>query len=383
MEQTYAKLRQALESDTFIQGTMSLKRNNVEKTFNKVTLKPFMHKEGIRYQVTYHYDKKVTHQNMIWQQAFDEIKQLMDTYFRNANFYTKHEDIQVMTSKKGKVKVLSKKASKEQEIKAHNREKKYIIREGEACDFLMYLGIMSSNYKIHAKKYDKFKQINKFLEIVEDSLQHLDKSKTVDIIDFGCGKAYLTFALYYYLVKKQGYKVNIIGLDLKEDVIEYCNKVARELDYQGLNFLTGDIRDYNDTQSVDMVITLHACDIATDAALSKAVGWDAKVILSVPCCQHELFKQIENPVLEPMMKHGLIKERLSALVTDAMRTQLLESVGYEVSVIEFVDMEHTPKNLMIKGIQKSKKRNEEAFNKYNEFKDFFKINPYLEEQLMK
>lgn len=383
MENLLIYLEKSLQEHTFIQGTMSLVRRGVDKTFSKVNVKPFQGKEDIMYQITYTYDKKVTHENLSGEETGKRIKVLMTDYFRNANFYTVSKDYQVMTSKKGSVKIIEKNGTKTLNLGTHNRKKQYIIEEGENCDFLKYLGVMSSNGLVHAKKYDKFKQINKFLEIVENSLSHFDKGRPIKIIDFGCGKAYLTFALYYYLVKRQGYEVDIIGLDLKEDVIDYCNKVAGELEYKGLTFLKGDIKNYDYGNEVDMVITLHACDTATDAALSKAIGWNAKVILSVPCCQHELFKQIDNDILNPMLKHGLIKERLSALVTDAMRTQLLEVRGYGVTVIEFVDMEHTPKNLMIKAVKGSEERgSKEAMKQYEAFRDFFHIKPYLEDELL-
>ncbi|WP_105618782.1 class I SAM-dependent methyltransferase [Vallitalea okinawensis] len=383
MENLLNNLEEIINNQFFIQGTLSNLKKGIEKTYKKVSIKPFDSKQGILYQITYVFDKKVTHQNVNGEELLTEIKNLLESTFRNAMFYTKNVDIHVMTSKKGSMKVLNKKPTKQLKIlESHNRKKKYIIEEGEDCDFLIHLGVMSSNGKVHAKKFDKFKQINKFLEIVENSLEHLDNQKTINIIDFGCGKAYLTFALYYYLVKRKNYKVNIIGLDLKEDVIDYCNHVARELNYVGLCFLKGDIKDYDEAKDVDMVITLHACDTATDAALSKAVIWGAKVILSVPCCQHELFDQIQNDTLEPMLKHGLIKERLSSLVTDSMRTCILEIKGYEVVVIEFIDMEHTPKNLMIKAVFNDKK-SEKALNEYELFKSFWNINPYLERELMK
>lgn len=383
MDNLLSDLKKIINQEFFIQGTLSNVKKGIEESFNKVSIKPFSSKQGILYQITYVYDKKVTHQNVDVEALLQEIKSLLETTFRNAMFYTKEADIHVMTSKRGSVKILNKKPTKQlKSLESHNRKKKYIIEEGEDCDFLIHLGIMSNNRRVHAKKFDKFKQINKFLEIVENSLEHLDNQKTINIIDFGCGKAYLTFALYYYLVKRKNYTVNIIGLDLKEDVIDYCNQVAEELNYVGLTFLKGDIKDYDATKDVDMVITLHACDTATDAALSKAVTWGAKVILSVPCCQHELYNQIQNDVLEPMLKHGLIKERLSSLVTDSMRTCILEMKGYEVVVIEFIDMEHTPKNLMIKAIFTDKK-SERAVKQYEIFKCFWNINPYLEKELMK
>lgn len=207
---------------------------------------------------------------------------------------------------------------------------------------------MTPEGKIVHSKYDKFRQINRFLEFVEDIREELPKDREVTILDFGCGKSYLTFALYYYLKVLHGLDIRIIGLDLKEDVIEHCDALARDYGYDKLKFLTGDIASYTGEDCVDMVVTLHACDTATDFALEKAVRWGAKVILSVPCCQHELNRQIHQEVLEPVLKYGLIRERMAALVTDALRAGVLEEQGDEVQILEFIDMEHTPKNILIR-----------------------------------
>ena len=217
--------------------------------------------------------------------------------------------------------------------------------------FLVDLGVMNKEGKVHTHSYDKFKQINRFLEFIEDILPSLQKDREVTILDFGCGKSYLTFAMYYYLKELKGYDVNIIGLDLKEDVIKKCSGLARKYGYEKLHFLQGDIADYEGVNKVDMVVTLHACDKATDYALAKAVEWDAEVILSVPCCQHELNYRIQNDLLEPVLKYGILKERMSALITDGIRAELLESEGYHTQILEFIDMEHTPKNLLIRAVK--------------------------------
>ena len=213
---------------------------------------------------------------------------------------------------------------------------------------------MTAEGKVVKSRYDKFRQINRFLEFVQDVLPQMEKGRELTILDFGCGKSYLTFALYYYLKILNGYDIRVIGLDLKEDVIAHCNVLAEKYRYDKLTFLTGDIADYEGVSKVDMVVTLHACDTATDYALEKALEWDAKVILSVPCCQHELNKQMENEILKPVMKYGLIKERMAALVTDALRAGRLEEAGYQVQILEFVDMEHTPKNILIRAVKTGK-----------------------------
>lgn len=203
---------------------------------------------------------------------------------------------------------------------------------------------------VHAR-YDKFRQINRYLEFVEDILPVFSKDECIHIIDFGCGKSYLTFALYYYLHEKKGYQIAITGLDLKEDVIDYCSALAEKYGYEALHFEKGDIAGFTGADHVDMVVTLHACDTATDYALQKAVDWGARVILSVPCCQHEVNKQIRNEALAPVLKYGLIRERMSALLTDAIRADLLEEHGYDTQILEFIDMEHTPKNILIRAVK--------------------------------
>lgn len=218
--------------------------------------------------------------------------------------------------------------------------------------------------------------------MIEDVIHKIDKNDTLEIIDFGCGKSYLTFALYHYLVEKLDIDVNIIGLDLKMDVINFCNEVAEDLDYGGLKFIHGDIKDYDSFSDVDIVITLHACDNATDAALVKAIDWNAKAILSVPCCQHEFFGKIENDTLEPMLKHGIIKEKLSSLVTDSLRGNILEIMGYQVQLLEFIDMEHTPKNILIRAIKSDTLDKKKALDSYTQFKKFWGLKDiYIEDEL--
>ena len=220
---------------------------------------------------------------------------------------------------------------------------------------------MNKEGRIITQKYDKFRQINRFLEFIQDILPRLDQQREVTILDFGCGKSYLTFAMYYYLRELEGFDVNIIGLDLKEDVIRHCSELARSYGYDKLHFYQGDIAGYEGVSSVDMVVTLHACDTATDFALAKAVEWGAQVILSVPCCQHELNRQIRNETLQPIMRYGILKERMAALITDGLRAELLESKGYDTQLLEFIDMEHTPKNILIRAVKTGKKKSRDSF----------------------
>ena len=228
-------------------------------------------------------------------------------------------------------------------------------------DFLIDLGVMTKEGKIVNSKYDKFRQINRFLELINDVLPELDKNRELTIIDFGCGKSYLTFAMYYFLKELNGYDIRIIGLDLKEDVIENCNQLAKKYGYEKLEFIRGDIADFTGTDKADMVVTLHACDTATDFALEKAVKWGAKIIMSVPCCQHEVNAQIKSAALNSILKYGILKERFSAIVTDALRAEILENNGYETQILEFIDMEHTPKNLLIRGVKTGKKNSNTGY----------------------
>jgi SAM-dependent methyltransferase len=298
----------------------------------------------------------VIHKNYEKKELLTDIPLWLGEYFKQMQAEYGDMQASVLVSKKGKVTIKTKKTGcKKQAVLEHNRKKKYILEEGKPVPFLVDLGVMSQNGKIIHAKYDKFKQINRYLEFVDDILEQLPKDREVTIVDFGCGKSYLTFALYYFLRELNGYQVSIIGLDLKEDVIDHCNKLSKKYGYQDkLKFYVGDIAGYNALNSVDMVVTLHACDTATDYALAKAVAWGAEVILSVPCCQHEVNKQLHNEMLAPLLKYGLIKERMAALMTDAIRAQLLEEQGYQVQVMEFIDMEHTPKNILIRAVKDKK-----------------------------
>jgi SAM-dependent methyltransferase len=257
-----------------------------------------------------------------------------------------------------------------------------LLQEGVPVPFLVELGVMNKQGKVFPQKRDKFRQINRFLEMVEDTLIHFEPSSEMQIIDFGCGKAYLTFALYHYLKWIKKYPFKIVGLDLKKEVIEMCQKLARQFNYQDLEFVFGDINHYQASNRIDMVISLHACDTATDAILEKAIHWGAKVILSVPCCQHELFSQVKNPLLIPILKHGILKERFAALATDAARAQLLEVFGYQTQLLEFIDIEHTPKNILIRAIKTNSGLNEAAWKSYLSFKQSLQIDPSLERRLI-
>lgn len=322
----------------------------------KVKVRPVLIKEELLFQVSLFAGPKVLHTNYTEVQAKELIKGYIVNDYKQAQFLMTDANAQVLSGKHGNLTIKYKKAKevRVQKDLSHNRGKSYLIKEGTPVDFLIDLGVMTKEGKIVNSKYDKYRQINRFLEFIEDILPRLDKQREQTIIDFGCGKSYLTFAMYYYLKVLCGYDIRVIGLDLKEDVINNCNALKDKYGYDKLNFYVGDIASYKDVEHVDMVVTLHACDTATDYALAKAVKWGAKVILSVPCCQHEANSMIESEIMAPVLKYGILKERMAALMTDAVRAGLLEEAGYQTQILEFVDMEHTPKNLLIRAVYTGK-----------------------------
>lgn len=326
---------------------------------SKVKIRPVMIRETLWFQETATRGTQVFHKNCAKEDMLQRILAYMQDTFRQLDAQSMDARMTALVSKKGKVKVKTvKTGGKEPEAGklpdlSHNRAKQYLLPEGVPVPFLVDLGVQTKEGRIIRSKYDKFRQINRYLEFVEDILPTLDNGEKVHIIDFGCGKSYLTFALYYYLHEIKGINTEITGLDLKKDVIEKCNRLARAYGYGELHFYHGDISTFEGADRVDMVVTLHACDTATDYAIKKAVDWQAKVIFTVPCCQHEVNGQIASDLLEPVLKYGILRERLSAILTDAVRANLLEEAGYETQILEFIDMEHTPKNLLIRAVKKS------------------------------
>ena len=373
MEEIKTLLEQSLNID-FLSATLSNPKDKSGVT--KVKVRPILKQGTLYFQCESHKNNQVFHENLQATEAVDVLREYM-SQFKQMQMETKQYRCTVLVSKKGKVTIQKKQqagCTREVDL-SHNRSKKYILQEGMQVPFLQDLGVMTSDGKIVRTKFDKFRQINRFLEFIEDILPQLAKDREVTILDFGCGKSYLTFAMYYYLHELKKYDVRIIGLDLKTEVIRHCNELATKYGYEKLKFLEGNIADYTGVEEVDMVVTLHACDTATDFALDKAVGWNAKVILSVPCCQHELNGQIKSDTLEPLMKYGLIKERMAALVTDALRAEYLENCGYDTQILEFIDMEHTPKNILIRGVKTGKKKGN--LGKIEECEAFLNIDPML------
>lgn len=362
-----------------IQATFSSPLTKESTQPHKVSLRPIQVKGKDLFQVSEHFKDKVNHKNYNAEECEKQIIEQLLNQFKQGLFCTKEADYQILISKKKQMTLLKCPPSRTTEITEHNRSKQYVLQEGTPIPFLIHLGIMNQEGRVYPHKNHKFRQLNRFLEMVEDVLPSLKVNKKIHIIDFGCGKSYLTFALYHFLHNIKKLPIEIMGYDLKSDVIAFCQKTAEDLEFTNLNFKVGNISEQQPKDKIDMVITLHACDTATDAALEKAIRWNADVILSVPCCQHELLHQIDCTPLTPLLKQGILKERFASLVTDAARVQLLTILGYKTQILEFIETEHTPKNLLIRAVRKkiapsTKAKKEE----YLQFKKFLNIFPSLE-----
>ena len=312
--------------------------------------------KGKNYQIAKYTDKQVFHENIEANALLEKTHAFAENRYKQINGMSASEEHIILISKKGncsyKVKKTATDAVKLQaKQQGHNRQKNYILKEGMNIAPLVDMGVFTKDGKVVNAMYDKYKQINRFIEIIDDEVSNL-KVEELNVIDFGCGKSYLTFVVYYYLTEVMNLKVNMIGLDLKEDVIKKCNQAAEKYNYTNLKFEVGDVNGFKAPFDVDMVITLHACDTATDFALYNAIQWKAKMIFSVPCCQHELNKQIKPEALTILSRYGIIKERFSALATDAIRGNLLEYCGYKTQLLEFIDFEHTPKNILIRAVRR-------------------------------
>jgi SAM-dependent methyltransferase len=375
-------LKETLHSHQLVLAVFSHPRHREQG--QKVSIRPILLKAKPLYQISTRVLEKEVHQNVEAETAFEKISESYLKGFKQVLLRTTTETLHILINKRGETKVKRQAVSSQPPSLSHNRPKQYLLKADQPVAFLSQLGIMNTQGKVLPGKEDKFRQINRFLDIVSDVVTHLDLTRPLHIVDFGCGKGYLTFALYHYLREMKGVEVDMIGLDLKEEVVHFCQELSCQLHYDQLQFQVGNINHYHPKKKVDMVITLHACDTATDAALEKAIRWGAEVILSVPCCQHELYGQLQNSSLQPILKHGILRERLAALATDAARAQILEILGYQSQVIEFIEMEHTAKNLMIKAVKRHTKTSvKEALRAYCEFKEALTIFPDLERRFSK
>lgn len=369
------------------------------KTYShsKIILKPVLIKDEMQIQIESFRENKAFHSN--FHPNDEKLFSLINEYIDNfKQILVQIPSYDLVFNKKNNEDFSKKERQNNLKIKisSHNREKKYFLNEGEKIDFLIMLNVMSEDGKVFKNSYNKFRQINKYLEFIDETIEELKTKKliknSINILDFGCGKSYLTFALYYYLKNfRKELSFNIIGLDLKKDVIDFCNSLAKKLAYEGLNFLNMDIKDFNG-EEVDLVFSLHACNNATDYSLLKALELNSKAILAVPCCQHEFYEKITKNKnsdlyknLKIMVDSGIILEKFSTLATDSFRSLALELCGYKVKMAEFIDMEHTPKNVLIKAIKSniSSEKLEQKFEEYNKFKNFLAIEPLLENLLKK
>lgn len=354
-------------------------RINKNTEYNKIT---FVFKESNNkkyYQIEKYTDKQVFHENIDVESLGDKVLEYVAANYKQISAWSNSVTFDVKISKKGKV-LLSKKKNDNTKMvnKSHNKEKNYILREGMIIEPLIDLGIFTKEGKVVNSKYDKYKQINRFVEIIDDEIKKNDYTD-LTILDFGCGKSYLTFVLYYYFVEIKKINVKMIGLDLKEDVIKKCNDIAKHYNYENLHFELGDINGFKYNNKVDMVITLHACDTATDYALYNAIKWNTKMIFSVPCCQHEFNHQIKTESLSILTKYGIVQERIAALMTDSVRANLLESVGYKTQLLEFIDIAHSPKNILIRASKSniSKDQKEKSLDEVKNLINQFNLNPTL------
>ena len=354
-------------------------KKDKENKYNKININFKESKNKKYYQVEKYTDKQVFHENIEIEDLRDYLLDYMENSYKQLAAWSENNTFDLKISKKGKVFLGKKNANNSNLInKDHNKKKNYILEEGMIIEPLIDLGVFTKEGKVVKSKYDKYKQINRFVEIIDDEIKKNDY-KELTILDFGCGKSYLTFILYYYFVEIKKINVKMIGLDLKEDVIKKCNEVAKRYKYDNLHFELGDINGYKYNNKVDMVITFHACDTATDYALYNAVKWNAKMIFSVPCCQHELNHQMKPENLNILTRYGIVQERVAALMTDAVRGNLLEAVGYKTQLLEFIDIAHSPKNILIRASKSniSKQKIEKSLTEVEQLREEFNFNPTL------
>lgn len=372
--------------------------NTKNAEFEKIIIKPIQLKNGEAIQIESFKNNKAFHKNIDIKDN-DILLTIIDKYVSTySQILVQKVGLDLTYLKKKNKNDFSKKENKNnfKEVNLeHNKKKKYILNEGEKIDFLIELDVMTEDGKVLKANYNKFRQINKYLEFIDDSIKEMKEKKLIEnkikILDFGCGKSYLTFALYYYLQKyRDDLSFSIVGLDLKKDVIEFCNKTAKKLGYENLEFLNGNIKDYENVEEVDLVFSLHACNNATDYSLEKALSLNAKAILAVPCCHHEFFDKIlknKNSEifnnLKIMTENGVVLDKFATLATDSFRSLALELCGYKTKMLEFIDVEHTPKNILIRAIKSNNINYDEKLEEYNKLKKFLGIEPMLEELIKK
>ena len=372
MPETDTLLRDMFEGLSLTRAVLSKPRSRELPA--RVTVDPVELRGETAYRFTTHLADRATHENLTADGARERLGTLLADYGQ-ALLQTADADWQVLGET-----VLRRPPSRPAASGAHDRKKQYLLEEGTPVTFLVELGVMTPGGAVRKSRYDKFRQINRFLELVDDIVPSLRPEGTLRVVDFGCGKSYLTFAIHHLLTVLRGREVELVGLDLKEDVIAACSALAKQSGAAGLRFELGDIAGFDARQDVDLVVSLHACDTATDEALAQAVRWAADAILAVPCCQKEAYRQLESSLLAPLLRHGLAKERFASLVTDALRAQLLELAGYRTQLVELVALEHTAKNVLIRAV-KGKPAGADVRRAYEELRDSLGLDPALERLL--
>jgi SAM-dependent methyltransferase len=365
-------LNDVFRDDVLLRAVLSKPRSG--ELPRKVTVEPIELRSGTAFQFAAQLADRVTHENLAPDEARQRLGLLLADYGQGL-LQTPGADWQVLGER-----VLQRPPTRREAPRGHDRRKHYLLEEGRAVPFLVELGVMTAEGKVRRSRYGKFRQVNRFLELVDDVVPSLPSEGTLRVVDFGCGKSYLTFAIHHLLTDLHGREVEIVGLDLKDDVIEACSSLARQSAAEGLRFEQGEIGSFDAGEKVDLVVSLHACDTATDEAIAQAIRWQADVILAVPCCQKEAYRQIESALLAPLLRHGLAKERLAALVTDTLRAQLLELEGYRTQLVEFVPLEHTAKNVLIRAV-KGAPAGAEMRRAYEELRDALGLDPALERLL--
>ena len=372
MPETDTLLRDLFEGLSLTRAVLSKPRSRELPA--KVTVDPVDLRGETAYRFTTQLADRATHENLPADGARERLGTLLADYGQ-ALLQTADADWQVLGET-----VLRRPPSRAAGPRAHDRKKQYLLEEGTPVPFLVELGVMTPEGVVRKSRYDKFRQVNRFLELVDDVVPSLRPEGTLRVVDFGCGKSYLTFAIHHLLTVLRGREVELVGLDLKEDVIAACSALAERSGASGLRFERGDIAGFDAGGDVDLVVSLHACDTATDEALAQAVRWGADAILAVPCCQKEAYRQLDSSLLAPLLRHGLAKERFAALVTDALRAQLLELAGYRTQLVELVALEHTAKNVLIRAV-KGKPAGDGVRRAYEELRDSLGLDPALERLL--
>ena len=358
---------------------------NKDLELDKVIGKLVNIKNNINLQLEYRYKRIIKHTNIVTTDSENIEKEIIELFelAKDINVATVDENINIKVSKKFKISVNRKKTNSKAISFDHNKKKEYFLDEKQKYPFLVELGIQNNDGKVIKSKYNKFKQINKYLEFIKQATTQLNSNKKITILDFGSGKSYLTFSTYYYLTEVLKMNVKIIGIDLKKEVIEHCNNTAKKLNFTNLSFIYGDVIDYENKDEIDMVISLHACNTATDIAILKALDWKAKVFFAVPCCQKEVNGQLKADFIPFMLKHGIIKEKFSTLLTDSVRSEVLEAFGYKSDIVEFISAENTPKNQLIRAYKTTNNIDKDKITNLEKFTTSLNVKMFLLDEVKK